>query len=272
MSMPSSARVKFQIENRYEARYPGLRVISEQTLRVAKRLRASGVVVEIEGDERLPLFYSFEKGIGQTLSDPTVAFAVNIAASVVTGVVANWLWDRIKRDREFPSATIATLAQDADGEVRCYGTDGVPLKRHETNEILARAGKAARAYAESLRILPPDNDRAYPVYLEHTGRVIGWASGFVKNEERSTTQIVGLEIVDADTKRRFDSGELAGFSVAGIARRAVCSICGGDYTACDHITGDIDDGESCVATVQEWLLGEFSLVEDPINPMTRILR
>jgi hypothetical protein len=270
--MSPTGYVKFQIENRYEARYPGLRVIPEQTLRVIKRLRAAGVRVEIEGDERQPLLYTFEKGIGEALADPTVAFAVNIAASFLVNILSNWLWDRIGRDREFPSATIAILAQDEDGEVHCYGPDGLPLKRAQVNEVLGRAGKAARAYAESMRLAPPQTDRTYPVYLEHTGRVVGWAAGFIKNAERGTTQIVDLEIVDPQTKRRFDSGELSGFSVAGIAKVAVCSICGGDYTKCDHITGDIYDGQSCVATVQEWLLGEFSLVADPINPATKILR
>jgi len=270
--MSSTGYVKFQIENRYEARYPGLRVIPEQTLRVIKRLRAAGVQVEIDGDERQPLLYSFEKGIGEGLADPVVAFAVNIGASFLVNILSNWLWDRIKRDREFPSTTIAILSQDEDGEVRCYGPDGLPLKRSEVNEVLGRAGKAARTYANSLRLMPPESGRAYPVYLEHTGRVVGWATGFRQNHERGTTEIVGLEIVDVETKRRFDSGELAGFSVAGIAKVAVCSICGEDYTKCNHVTGDIYAGESCRATVQEWLLGEFSLVADPINPATKILR
>jgi hypothetical protein len=270
--MTLGSRVRAQVENRYEARYPRLRVVSRQTLHVIKRLRASGIAVEVDGDPYDPLHYTFEKGIGSWPSDPTVLFAINVAAAVVTGVVSNWLWDRIKRDREFPSATLAILAEDTDGEVRCYGMDGMPLKRNEADQVLDRARRSASTYAKSLSLVPPNTRNVYPVYLEHSGRVIGWAEDFRKNEQRGTIEIIGLEIVDPRTKRRFESGELSAFSVAGIARRAICSICREDYTQCDHVAGEMYGGISCVDEIEELLLGEFSLVADPINPAMRILR
>ena len=61
-----------------------------------------------------------------------------------------------------------------------------------------------------------------------------------------------------------------GMSVGYVIREAECSICHADPEDCDHIAGEVYDGERCVRILKNLDLLEVSLVSRPAQPDARI--
>jgi hypothetical protein len=62
-----------------------------------------------------------------------------------------------------------------------------------------------------------------------------------------------------------------GMSVGYVVREAECSICHKDPEDCDHIKGQLYDGERCVRIIKRADLMEVSLVGRPAQPDARVM-
>jgi hypothetical protein len=261
----------FQANNRYEPMYPHIRAVPQPTLHVIKRLRAAGVRVCVEPEDSRPLCFTFQRGIGDWLADPAVALLASVPIGFAVNLLSSWWQDRKRRDREFPSATIAFVV-DEDGELRYYDLNGVPLARSEALQLARRAEQSAKVFFRTINTPSPDARRRFPIQRDHSGVIVGWAAGIAPNPERDALKLVDVNFTDQQTRDDIDSGKLSGFSVGGIAVRTVCSVCRGNYVECDHVAGDQYEGGGCIVFIEEALPAEFSVVQDPINPGTKILR
>ena len=58
-----------------------------------------------------------------------------------------------------------------------------------------------------------------------------------------------------------------GTSPGGIAHTA-CSICGAAAFECDHVEGEVYDGERCIHVITDWPIEEISLTPHPRDPRT----
>ena len=258
----------FRTENRYSAMYPNIRAVPQSTLHVIKRLRHAGVCVKIEPDDHRPLCFTFQRGIGDWLADPAILALAGIPVGFVSNVLYGWWRDRIKRDREFPSATIAFVAEE-DGDIRYYSLDGQPMRRELVHEISSRAQRSAESFRKTIKTPAPDPRRPYPIQRDHSGEVIGWA------EVRFTAEgpiLHDVVVTDAAAERDLATGKLSGTSVGAIAQRSLCSVCNGNYIECNHVAGDEYEEGRCVVFIERSLPAEFSFVQDPINPATKFLR
>jgi len=65
--------------------------------------------------------------------------------------------------------------------------------------------------------------------------------------------------------------KMAFFSVGGIAKKYLCSICNDNYAKCNHIKGKLYNGELCTRKISEMTAEEISLVETPANKHCRAL-
>jgi hypothetical protein len=113
--------------------------------------------------------------------------------------------------------------------------------------------------------------RSHPILgihflLEHTGRVVAWATNLEFSDDSRAVKVVGVKIVDPLVEEALRKKELTGFSVAGIARETTCSICHGSYVECNHIATQWYGRQRCTARINRFLLAEISIVSDPINP------
>jgi len=261
----------FRTENRYSAMYPHIRAVPQSTLHVIKRLRSAGVRVRIEPDDHRPLCFTFQRGIGDWLADPAVALLAGIPVGVVSNILYGWWHDRKRRDREFPSATIAFVVEE-DGEIRYYSLDGQPLRRELAHEISSRAQRSAELFRKTIKTPAPDPRRPYPIQRDHSGEVIGWSAGVRPDADKGTLNLLDVIVTDAVAEADLASGKLSGTSVGAIAQRSLCSICDGNYIECNHVAGDEYEEGRCVVFIERSLPAEFSFVQDPINPSTKFLR
>lgn len=60
-------------------------------------------------------------------------------------------------------------------------------------------------------------------------------------------------------------------SVGGIVKKSHCSICNESYNKCNHIKGELYNGEICTRVITEMELEEVSLVDVPANKQCRVL-
>lgn len=95
-------------------------------------------------------------------------------------------------------------------------------------------------------------------------------AGIRNNRESGALEMLDPVFTDPETRADIKRGVLNGFSVGAIAARSRCSVCGGDYTKCDHVAGDEYENGHCVVFIEESVPAEFSVVQDPINLATRI--
>jgi hypothetical protein len=261
----------FRTENRYAAMYPDIRAVAQPTLHVIKRLRAAGIPVRIEPSDQRPLCFTFQRGIGDWLADPSLVLLASIPVNIVSNILYVWWHDRKKCDREFPSAAIAFVVEE-DGDIRYYSLDGQLLRREVAHEISSRAQRSAEVFLRAINTPAPDPRRRYPIQRDHSGDVVRWFGGLKHNTNTGSLDLLDPIVTDPATKADLTSGKLAGMSVGAIAQRSLCSICRGDYVECNHVAGDEYENRHCVVFIEESLPAEFSVVQDPINPDTKFIR
>jgi hypothetical protein len=231
-----------------------------------KRLRDEGWCVVVEPDDGTKLSYLAEKGLREFLSDPIRAFVVGIPLSVLLNVVSSWLYDRFKRPPRDDEVHMVLEFDLKGGRVR-YDHKGRPIDESRFQSILESLNERASAYKASLNVAAPDPVRPVPIYLEHLGRIVGWARVF---PDSKGLRVEDGRITDLETWTLIQSGKLGGMSIGGLISDATCSVCGGEYIDCNHIAGVEYSGVECVVRIDTFHTAEISIVRDPVNPLARI--
>ncbi len=263
----SSQEIRFRSYNPYESVYPGLRVVSRETLHLIKTLRAQGHSVVVEPDNGTRLNYLAEKGFRELLSDPVYAFVIGIPTSLILNLIANWVF-QLKRPPK-PGEVNLVLEFDENGNKMRYSESGQPVSQERFQSILSTLEARKRRFEESRKLTTPYPGYVIPVHLEHTEKVVAWSKGFIFDDAKKTIAVDETRICDDETRERIQRGELRGFSVAGIVSRAMCLICGADYVDCNHIAGINYEGEKCTVRTTT-RPAEISIVKDPVQPLARI--
>ena len=252
--------------NPYEARYPGRRVVSRETLHLIKLLRAHGVSVLIEPDDGTKLNYSTEKGLTEFLADPVHALIVGIPVGIVVNMISSWLYDRVKRQPADEEVNII-LEVDEEGKRLHYSHRGKPISEKRFQALLRVLERRAEQYREATSITPPDPLRPTPIYLEHTHKLIGWGRVSI---DKKGLKIDDAVIINKKVFRRIKKGELEGASIAGLIYKATCMICKSEYVDCNHIAGEEYAGKECSVRIDGIDLAEISIVRKPVQPLAKI--
>jgi len=267
MAKNPKPQITFRSYNPYEAKYPGLRVVSRETLHLIKILRSNGYKVVVEPDNGQKLFYLAEKGIKEFISDPIIALAINASLSLVINLVSSWIYDHLKRQPKSDELNLV-LEIDENGQKARYNHSGQPISDEQFQSILSTMDNRAKQYSDSLKIQPPDLSHPYPIYLEHTSQIVGWAEKLITDSKG--IKLEGVKIIDDQTRLSIEQKDLTGLSIGGIIRKSTCSICRKDYTKCNHITGKEYEGKGCVVRIEDILLADFSIVKNPVQSLARL--
>jgi len=227
-------------------------------------------VVTVEPENGTKLSYLSEKGLREFLADPFVALVVGLPLAFVVNLVSSWVYARLKRQPKTDDVVNLVIEFDENGRKVRYDHKGKPLGDEQFRTLLASMQERAREYENSLKAIPPEPSRPYPIFLEHTAKIVGWAKRVFT--DTNGLQVEGVRIIDEETWARIEGDDLTGLSMGGIICRSTCSICGQDYTECNHLTGHEYGGQECVVRIDDILLADLSLVKEPIQPRARIKR
>jgi hypothetical protein len=251
--------------NPYSGQYPNRRVISRNELDFLKLLRGEGLDVRVSGNPSHELNYHSTKGVREWLSDPVIFTLVGIPLSIVCGVISNVLCNKFVGKKL--SRTDLVLELDNDGTRAHYACDGTPLEDRQFDALLGAIQERHRVHPSETQLRSPYPDRQVPLFLEHTGQVVGW--GKVIADDRGL-MVEDAVITDAEVWRRVTQGSLKGFSIGVLVREARCEICRESYFECSHIAGQNYDGAPCHVRLTKVDLAEVSIVENPVNPLAQI--
>jgi hypothetical protein len=208
-----------------------------------------------------------KKGIFDFLTDPVVIQFVDVAKDIGIGIVGAWLYERAKQDRQNHIKSNIVLEFNPHKNVERCCPDGRKISSSRLREIERLCRKQKQAYKESLAVIPPDDNRPTPIYLEHTDKIVGW--GHLERNDRGI-KVADAEITDKTTAKQIDEGELVGFSIGGLVREGRCSSCNGDYALCNHISTYEYDGAICGVEIRQVDLADISIVKNPVQPLARI--
>jgi hypothetical protein len=263
----NSQPIRFQPYNPYEARYPGLKVVSRETLHLIKVIRSQGYSVIVEPENDAKLTYFTRKGLQDLLSDPVMLFVINIPISIITGIVSAWLYDLLKRPVK-PNDIKVSIEIDENGQKARYDHQGDPISNERFELLLSELSNRSERYTKVQHTQPPDSKLSIPIHLEHSDKIIGWAEKLSKDD--MGIKVEGVRIVDDETWQRIQNNELKGISIGGIVLRSTCTICNGEYTDCNHITNISYGNEICGNQIDSFRIAEISIVAEPVNPLAQI--
>lgn len=255
--------------NPYVSLYPDLKVISRETVHLIKLLRAEGYNIIVEPEKIQKLNYYVEKGLREILADPILMYVIGIPTSIITGLMSAWLYDIWRKPPEKNETQLVIEFEENGNKVR-YSQSGESVSDEKFASILKSLDERAIAYKKSRENSTPLANRLYPVYLEHSSRIIGWAENVITKS--GGLYLEGLQITDPEVQSLVENGYLTGVSVAGIVKKSTCSVCNSDYIECNHIAKKIYGGKECLVRIDDFAIAEFSLVKDPIHPMARIVK
>jgi hypothetical protein len=259
--------VTFQSYNPYEARYPGLRVVSRKVLDLMKTLRSNGYKVVVQPEDGAKLCYLTEKGVREFLSDPIVVLVLSSYSSLLIGLLTNWIYDNLKRRPQDNEINIVIEVDERGQKVR-YSHSGRAISDERFQNILSLMENRARQYGSSLMVQPPFLTHPHPIFLEHTSQIIGWAGSLRRDEQG--LRLDDVKITDEQAWLRIEMDDLTGFSIGGIIQKSTCSICNKDYVDCNHIGSEIYDGKECTIRIDKILIADCSVVKNPVQPLARI--
>lgn len=226
-----------------------------------------GYSVRVEPDDGEKLNYLSQKGWQETLSDPVFLFVIGIPLALLLNLISNWLYDHLKRTPEPNDASLVLEYAESGNRVR-YNHSGQQISEERFRAILSSLDERKHRFAESQKITSPDPAHPYPVHLEHTPKIIGWAQDIYKDD--IGIRLDGIKIVDDETWQRIQSGELTGLSPGGVITSSVCQICKRDYIDCNHIAGETYEGEECTVWIASMCIAEFSIVKEPAQPLAKL--
>jgi hypothetical protein len=232
-------------------------------------MRAEGFVVIVEPDNGTKLCYLTEKGIREFLSDPICLLILGIPITLILNLASAWLYDQLKRPCE-PDETKIVLEFDDKGNRVRYSQSGQPISNERFSSILASLDNRKRQFQKSQEVVSPYAVYVFPIHLEHTGKIVGWSKGLIFDDHAKAIRLDSTTIIDDETWERIQKGELQGFSVAGIVCGAICSVCGEDYTDCNHIAGRTYTKGECIVRITKLLPAEISIVREPVQPLAKI--
>ncbi len=267
MTQDTKQEIHFQSYNPYKARYHGLRVVSRETLHLIKLMRETGYHVIIDPEDGTDLHYLSEKGIREILADPFVAIIIGFSLNFIINLLSNWVSDVWRRPPHKDEVQLV-LEFDESGKKLRYSQSGQPINENHFQAILKSLDDRANQYKESQQVETPISECPYPIYLEHTSKIVGWAERFVRDEKG--LWVDGVRIVDLEIESLIEDGYITGFSYGGIITGSTCSICNGEYVSCNHIARREYKGKECLVRIDDFLIAELSLVKDPIQPLDRI--
>jgi hypothetical protein len=247
--------------NPYDVGYPNRRVVTRAELDLIKVARAAGISVRITGRPEHELNFLTEKGLRDLLADPVIALVANIPIGVLAGLIANALPQWFKPPRS--TARSVVLEVDETGTKVRYTADGAPIDHATFLSLVSLLQQRRSDRPNAFPGSSPEPNRPIPIFLEHTRRLIGW--GRVEATDKGL-EVHDAKITDDEAYSRIQKGELKGFSIAGLVRKATCGICGGSYFLCEHVGGMSYGGVTNSVHLEEVDLCEISIVETPINP------
>jgi protein-tyrosine-phosphatase len=241
------------------------RLISRTALELTKALRSEGYTVRIEPEDGTAIEYYVRKGEFDILKDPLFLQLISIPIGILVNLASAWLLRRSakeKIDSASAEANIAVKVLD-NGRAQVYDHAGREVSEEREREVV----ELHRAQAEAMTVLgnarSPHQDMPFPICLEHTSKIVGWAR--LREDEKGLRADPAV-IDDDETWERIQQGELQGLSIAGMVQDSECSICERDYVECNHISGLEYGGAVCVNTIKQLHLIEVSIVRQPVNP------
>ena len=124
-------------------------------------------------------------------------------------------------------------------------------------------------YALASAIRPsPYAREPFPIYLEHTDKIVGWAKDMYTDE--SGLVFGDITIFDIDTRKKVLDGELEGMSIGGVVTESICSICEKEYVDCLHVSGNMYKGKKCAVLIKGMCLADVSIVKQPANQRAKL--
>jgi hypothetical protein len=250
--------------NPYEGRYPNRLVITAEALSLAKRIRNEGIPVSVSGKPLDEVNYVARKGMEHFLSDPIFLEFVGVAKELAICLVAAWLYDLAQKrsdKRSILRNEKVVISISEDGRTLHYDSKGNAISEKKFKALVDLMQKRQKAYKRSVQESPPDPELPFPIYLEHSAKIVGWAR--LEEGDRGI-KVAPAEILDKETRTRIKNGDLTGFSIAVLVLKAKCERCGKDYRTCEH--GDATQANETVVHLTGLDLCECSVVKTPVNP------
>ena len=172
----STKKILLKEHNILESRFPGRKIISRETLNLAKHLRSEGIEVLIEpkGEK---LEYVVKKGFQDLFQDPVRVFLVNIPVSIFLGLFTNWLSTKLNSTKKEKESCSLVIQEKKGEKTISYSQKGKVLSGDEVAKIIESLGEKQTHLQSAVDLVPPDPQKyPYPVFLEHTHKIIGWAN------------------------------------------------------------------------------------------------
>ena len=251
-------KILFKSFNPYEDRFPNRKVLSRADINLMKYFRSKDYEVIVEPEDEFPVHMLTQKNFIEYL--PTVLeLAGNLSIGVISGLIANYL----SKDFAKSNSDEFIIKQ---GE-RIYSKSGESLSEKEANQKLNSAMNVRKQFGEAFERESPYEDSPYPLFWEHSGVIIGWCS--VDVDEQGLF-IKSGRLTSVEATEAIGNGSLQGFSIGGLVKKPICSVCHSNYIDCQHFAGRSYHGDMCVNQLTEIDLAEISLVKSPANALTGI--
>ncbi|MFZ0887845.1 MAG: hypothetical protein WA005_05275 [Candidatus Binataceae bacterium] len=261
-SINGPREVRIRAFNPYAHDPANRHLITRDTLQLIKRFRAAGYKVVVEPEERGQPDYVFRKGVVEFLQQPLVLLLVGIPVQVVAAMITEWILAELRGGTRPPETNIV-LERTEEGTTLHFNHRGEKIDDAQFRRVMNLFDKVSETESVPSQPVSPSPEFPLPLYLEHTNKIIGRCRLVPADGGRT---LVDAEVFDPETKRRMDAKDLKGFSIAGVVKQSTCSICGGSYRECDHLTGKIYNGEECTNRIEKSELTDVSVVKEPINP------
>jgi hypothetical protein len=263
MPVTSDEQVVIRSFNPHRARGLKRTVLTRPALEILKALRAQGYRVRADPNEGERIEFLTTKGALDFFRDPVILLTLSVPIGVLTSIIGNWLYNRTRRQHQVVDSVSIAIELSESGHSLRYDHAGREISERRFRDVLGMM-QARQHYFDTLASRnSPFPDKPWPICLEHSDRVVGWAR---LRETREGLNVEPGIITDSETWHRIRSGQLRGISFSGVVAEARCSVCEGDYTACEHHAGQRYGQVECVSHLAQIDLCEVSVVETPANP------
>ena len=266
MNKQKNPVVQIESFNPYKSLFPVTRVVSRETLHFIKMLRSQGYSVSVVPDDGSKLHYVAQKGIKELFSDPIFMYVVGIATNIICNFATDWIKSLMRRESKQDDPCVIIRA-DKQGTLISRDHKGHLISEKRLQAVRKLQRKKESEFRKSLNQRSPFSDLPTPIYLNHSGIIIGW--GKVSKYETGL-KVDDARIINAEVSKKVKAGELEGFSIAGLVYESECSVCGNEYTECNHFSGQTYDGIECIVEVKAMHLAEISIVKSPAQPLATV--